>query len=92
MRYKNELTAYRGIPQSPITSNIIEGMNAHLESRLVALRSFQSPTYARLWMNGYILKRRFTKYTDCKGKFKQLNGKTGVEMTKKSGIDIPSYF
>ena len=67
-------------------------MNAHLESRLTALRSFQSVSYARLWMNGYILKRRLTKYTDCKGKFRSINGKRGVDLTKKPGIDIPSFF
>ena len=91
-RYKEELLAYRGIPQAPITSNIIEGMNSHIEARLHSLRSFQTVEYAKLWFNGYILKRRFTKFTDCRGKFKHLNGKTGLEMTKKLRIDIPTYF
>jgi hypothetical protein len=91
-RYKDELLAYRGIPQAPITSNIIEGMNSHIEARLHSLRSFQTVEYAKLWFNGYILKRRFTKFTDCRGKFKHLNGKTGLEMTKKLRIDIPTYF
>ena len=91
-RYKPELLAYRGIPQSPTTTNIIEGLNYHLESRLLPLRSFQSLRYAKLWFNGYILKRRFTKFTDCRGKFKHLNGKRGVEMTQKPEIDLPSLF
>ena len=91
-KYRQELTAYRGIPRSPITSNIIEGLNAHLEARLTSLRSFQSIPYAKLWLNGYVLKRRYTKYTDCRGKFKHLNGKTGVEMTKKPDIDLPVLF
>lgn len=91
-KYRKELTAYRNIPKSPITTNLIEGMNAHLESRLFTLRSFQSIPYARLWMNGYILKRRLTKYTDCRGKFRSINGKRGVDLTKKPGIDIPSFF
>lgn len=91
-RYKEELLAYRGIPQAPVTSNIIEGMNSHIEARLHSLRSFQTVEYAKLWFNGYILKRRFTKFTDCRGKFKHLNGKTGLEMTKKLRIDIPTYF
>lgn len=91
-RYKPELLAYRGIPQSPTTTNIIEGLNSHLESRLLPLRSFQSLRYAKLWFNGYVLKRRFTKFTDCRGKFKHLNGKRGVEMTKKLEIDLPSLF
>lgn len=91
-RYRKELTGYRGVPHSPVTTNMIEGLNAHLEARLVSLRSFQSPSHAKLWMNGYVLKRRFTIFTDCKGKFKLLNGKRGVEMTKKPGIVLPVLF
>lgn len=91
-KYHQELTGYRGIPRSPMTTNIIEGLNSHLESRLVGLRSFQNHTYAKLWLNAYVLKRRYTKWTDCKGKFKKLNGKTGVEMTKKPGVDVPMLF
>lgn len=91
-RYRGELTAYRGIPQSPVTSNIIEGLNSHLEARLVSLRSFQSPAHAKLWMNGYVLKRRYTIYTDCKGKFRHLNGKRGVDLTKKPEVVLPTFF
>ena len=91
-RNYTELTGYRGIPGSPTTTNLIEGLNSHLESRLQALCSFQSVSHARLWMNAYILKRRYTKWTDCKGKFKNLNGKRGVDMTQKQGIVLPTYF
>jgi hypothetical protein len=91
-KYKPELLGYRGISGAPVTTNIIEGLNSHLEARLFSLRSFQSVTHARLWINGYILKRRFTRFTDCKGKFRYLNGKTGVEMTKKKEVDLPSFF
>lgn len=89
---KTELLAYRNIPQAPLTTNLIEGMNNHIEIRLKPLNSFQSVEYAKLWFNGYILKRRFTPYTDTKGKFRFLRGKTGVEMTKKQGVDLPIYF
>lgn len=91
-RYQQELFGYRGIPGSPLTTNLIEGMNGHIEKRLFSLQSFQSVSHAKLWFNGYILKRRQTKFTGCKGKFRLLNGKTGVEMTKKQGIVVPSYF
>jgi hypothetical protein len=91
-KYEDELLAYRGIHQAPTTSNIIEGMNSHIESRLHSLRSFQNPTHAKLWFNGFILKRRFTKFTDCKGKFKHLNGKRGVDLTKKERVILPLYF
>ncbi len=91
-KYKSELLAYRGIPQAPLTNNIIEGLNGHLEGRLQKLRSFQTIEHARLWFNGYILKRRFTKFTDCRGKFRYLRGKTGVQMTKKERVTLPLYF
>jgi transposase-like protein len=91
-KYRSELTAYRGTPKSPVTNNIMEGLNSHLEQRLKSICSFQDTNYAKLWFNGYILKRRFTKFTDCRGKFRHLNGKTGIEMTKKPGIEIPILF
>jgi len=91
-KYEPELLAYRGIPQAPVTSNIIEGMNSHIEARLHSLRSFQTVQHAKLWFNGFILKRRFTTYTDCKGKFKHINGKSGVQMTKNSEIVLPTLF
>lgn len=91
-RYRPELTGYRGITHAPITTNMIEGLNSHLEGRLFSLRSFQSVSYAKLWLNGYILKRRFTKFTDCRGKFRSLNGKRGVDLSKKSHIDLPAFF
>jgi Transposase, Mutator family len=91
-KYKMELLAYRGIPSAPLTTNLIEGMNKHIETRLTGINAFQSVSHARLWFNGYILKRRMTVFTDTKGKFKYLRGKTGVEMTKKDRIDVPSYF
>jgi hypothetical protein len=91
-KYRAELTGYRGVKGAPMTTNMIEGLNAHLEARLTSLRSFQSPSHARLWMNGYVLKRRFTTLTDCKGKFKHLNGKNMVQQTQKPGIDLPMLF
>lgn len=91
-KYKKELLAYRGVKHAPVTTNLIEGMNSHIEARLQALRSFQTIEHARLWFNGFILKRRYTKFTDCKGKFRNLRGKSGLQLTKKLGIDIPNYF
>lgn len=91
-KYQIELFAFRGIPGAPLTTNLIEGMNGHLEKRLFSLQSFQSISYAKLWFNGYVLKRRLTKFTDCRGGFRHLNGKTGVEMTQKHGIVVPTYF
>jgi hypothetical protein len=89
---KKELLGYRGIPSSPLTTNLIEGLNGHLEQRLKSICSFQSINHAKLWLNGYVLKRRLTKYTDAKGKFRFLNGKCGVDLTKKDRVDIPPLF
>lgn len=91
-RYRAELTGYRGVPGSPVTTNIIEGLNSHLEARLQAIRSFQSVIHAKLWLNGYVLKRRYAIYTDCQGKFRSLNGKSGVQMTKKPDVNLPALF
>lgn len=91
-KYKKELLAYRGVKHAPVTTNLIEGMNSHIEARLQALRSFQTIEYARLWFNGYILKRRFSKFTDCQGKFRFLTGKSGLMMTQKQGVVLPTYF
>ena len=89
---KEKLTAYKGIKYAPLTTNFIEGLNSHLQTRLTKIKSFNSLSYARLWINGYILKRRFTIWTDCKGRFKKLNGKIPLDQTKKRGVVIPSYF
>lgn len=89
---KHELLGYRGIPKAPLTSNLIECFNSHLQSRLFSIKSFNSFKHAKLWLNGYILKRRYTKFTSCSLKFRYLNGKKGVDLTKKHGVILPSYF
>jgi transposase-like protein len=77
---------------TPTTTNLIESMNSHLEARLRPLKGFESFKHAELWLNGYFLRRRTKKWTDCSGKFRRLNGKTSLEITKKSGIDLPIFF
>ncbi len=77
---------------TPTTTNLIESMNSHLEARVRPLKGFESFKHADLWLNGYFLRRRTRKFTDCSGKFKRLNGKTSLEITKKPGIDVPIFF
>ncbi|PIW97335.1 hypothetical protein COZ82_00115 [Candidatus Kaiserbacteria bacterium CG_4_8_14_3_um_filter_38_9] len=77
---------------TPTTTNLIESMNSHLEARVRPLKGFQSFKHADLWLNGYFLRRRTKKWTDCSGKFRRLNGKTSLEITKKPGIDLPGFF
>jgi len=91
-RYKPELRAYEGIKQAPLITNMIEGLNGHLQARLTSIQSFESVNYARLWLNGYVLKRRYSKWTGCTGKFKKLNGTRGVDQTKKYDVVLPTYF
>jgi hypothetical protein len=77
---------------TPTTTNLIESMNSHLEARVRPLKGFQSFKHAELWLNGYFLRRRTKKWTDCSGKFRRLNRKTSFEITKKPGIDMPIFF
>lgn len=46
-KYKDELTSYRGIVHAPVTTNLMECFNSHLESRLFSLKYFNS-----LYMRG----------------------------------------
>jgi transposase-like protein len=91
-RNKEELLAYKWIRRSPYTNNLMECFNSHLEARLTPLKGFNSFEDARLWLNGYILKRRFTPFTSCGRKFKHLNGKKSIELTKKREIILPTLF
>lgn len=89
---KQEFLAFTGIKNAPVTTNMIEGFNQQLEDRLKPLHHFNSFEHAKLWLNGFVLKRRMTKFSSCKGKFRSLNGKIGVDNTKKLDIDIPMFF
>jgi transposase-like protein len=89
---KKEFLAFQGHRRSPVTTNMIEGFNAHLEQRLKHISCFNSFEHAKLWLNGYVLKRRTTKLTDCKARFRFLNGKIPLNMTKKVDVDLPVFF
>lgn len=89
---EDELYSHKWIRKSPKTTNLIEAFNSHLEARLKAIRSFNSYQHADLWLNGYVLKRRFTKFTDCSGKFKHLNGFRPIEMTKFESKELQEIF
>lgn len=91
-RKQSLLQGYLHHKGTPTTTNLIESMNSHLEARVKPLKGFESFKHAELWLNGYFLRRRTKKWTDCSGKFKHLNGKTSLEITKKLGIDIPIFF
>ncbi|PIS22835.1 hypothetical protein COT49_03330, partial [candidate division WWE3 bacterium CG08_land_8_20_14_0_20_40_13] len=89
---REELTNYHQFEYAPNTTNLIEGYNSHLKSRLNSIRGFSSFKNAKVWLNAYFLKRRLSKFTDCKGMFKKLNGFLSLEKTKKDEVSLPKIF
>jgi transposase-like protein len=78
------LTGYMAQKRIPRTTNLIESYNSHLEGRLKSIKGFESFATADLWLNAYFLKRRLTKFTDCEGRFRFLNGTCSLEQTMKN--------
>jgi hypothetical protein len=65
----------------PRTTNLIEGFNSTtLEIRFTSIRGFEKEKYARAYVNALILNYRFHRFTDCKGNFKDLNGKSPLQI------------
>lgn len=92
IRRQSLLLAYHQFPRSPNTTNLIEAYNSHLEGRLHSLKGFQSFAGARLWLNGYVLRRRLKTLTDCGGYFKPLNGKCPLQNTLQPDLKLPPIF
>lgn len=86
------LTGWQREKHLPTTTNLIECLNSHLQGRLKTIKGFENFSHADTWLNGYFIRRRTKKFTDCEGKFKILNGKTSLERSKKQNIVPPSYF
>lgn len=76
----------------PKTTNLIESYNSQIQGRLKTIQGFESFKTAERWLSAWILKRRLTPLTDCKGKFKKLNGFCSIEKTRRGGIKIPNFF
>lgn len=79
-RRKDVLLAYTYEKHVPRTTNLIECFNSHLECRLKSLKGFESIYHARLWFNAYFIKRRLKPFTDCRDKFKHLNGQSSLQI------------
>jgi hypothetical protein len=86
------LQGYLNHKGTPTTTNLIESINSHLEALVQPLKGSQPFKHAELWLNGYFLRRRIKKRTDGAVKFRRLNGRTSLEITKKTGIDMPTFF
>ncbi|PIW08132.1 hypothetical protein COW38_01385, partial [Candidatus Collierbacteria bacterium CG17_big_fil_post_rev_8_21_14_2_50_45_7] len=62
--FGEELFNYQYLPATPLSTNLIETFNGHLEAHISSLKGFETYEHAKLWFNAYVLKRRFTKFTD----------------------------
>jgi len=77
-------SAHHLVQHTPRTNNLIESYNSHLNGRLKTIKGFQSFKHANLWLNGYFIRRRIKKFTDCSGKFKRLNGHSSLELSSSN--------
>jgi transposase-like protein len=84
-----DLFNYFHFKDCPNTTNIIESYNSHFQARLKSIRSFQSFDSARKWLNAYIIRRRAKTFTDCKKRFKHLNGHAALELSIKKQAAWP---
>lgn len=86
---REELFAYKHIPDCPPNTNLIELFNSHLNGRLKTIKGFKSFKAAERWLNAYVLRRRTKTFTDCDGKFRPLNGKSSLQGVLKNQASWP---
>lgn len=60
-RRKSQLLGYLHCKGIPLTTNLIECFNSHLNARVTKLKGFETMEHANLWLNGYFLRRRTKK-------------------------------
>lgn len=73
----------------PKTTNLIESYNKQLNGRLKTIQGFQSFQSAERWLSAWILQRRLTPFTDCRKKFRHLNGICSLENTRMKKFKLP---
>jgi len=88
----DELTNHLKIGGCPKTNNLIESYNKQLNGRLKTIQVFESFASAERWLSAWVLQRRLTPFTCCRGGFKKLNGIYAMQKTKKSTIILPDFF
>ena len=86
---KAEAWFHKGCPKD---TQLIECYNKHLEGRLKTIQGFESFETAKKWLNAYALYRRLKPFTDCTKKFRNLNGKSSLEQTRRGGLTLPKLF
>lgn len=88
---REELFAYLNIENCPNSTNLVELYNSHLAGRLKTIKGFESFVSAKRWLNAYLIRRRTKTLTDCKRKFKHLNGLASLQMTIRDLKDYPTW-
>ncbi len=86
---KAETWHHNGCPR---TTNLIESYNKQLQGRLKTIQGFESFATAERWLSAWILARRLTSFTDCRGRFKRLNGDCSLENTRMTKFRLPEFF
>jgi transposase-like protein len=86
------LTNHLKIGGCPKTNNLIESYNKQLNGRLKTIQGFESFQSAQKWLSAWILYRRLKPFTDCRGKFKKLNGTSSLRKTLKTDLSLPDLF
>jgi len=76
----------------PKTTNLIESYNKQLNGRLKTIQGFQSFSSAERWLSAWILRRRLTPFTDCRKRFRHLNGTCSLEKTRMKKFKLPELF
>lgn len=89
---RQELFVYQQIPHCPKNTNLIELFNSHLNARLKSIKGFKSLPSAEMFLNAWMIRRRTKSFTDCKTKFKYLNGKCSLQMTIKKQAGWPNIY
>lgn len=86
---KAEKLFHNGCPR---TTNLIESYNKQLNGRLKTIQGFQSFETAERWLSAWILRRRLTPFTDCRKRFRHLNGICSLEKTRMKKFKLPELF
>lgn len=89
---REKLFSYTKVPHCPKNTNLIELYNSHLNARVRSIKGFKSFANAERWCNAYIIRRRTKSLTDCRGKFKPLNGKPSLQNTLKKEVGWTEIF
>ena len=86
--FRHETIQRMGI-RCPKTTNLIEGYNNHFKSRVRIIKGFESFSSAMRFLNGWIIRRRFTPFTGCRKPFKHLNHYSSFEKSRNPDLPWP---